>query len=213
MKITPKIRPIDPQHPHADLIDAAVRVLKDGGVIGFPTGSLYGLGADALNTDAVDRVFTIKQRPSVKPLLILVPDRKVVFELAAEVPPAAERLMDRFWPGRVTIVFKAFPELPSNLTAGTGRIGIRLPGHPVARALVSAFGRPITGTSANLSGQGGCHRIAELDPKLIEQLDLVLDAGPLKEGIGSTVVDIIGAEPIVRREGVVSKQAILAAVC
>ena len=212
MKITPKIRPIDPQHPHADLIDAAVRLLENGGVIAFPTGSLYGLGADALNTDAVERVFTIKRRPLDKPLLILVPDRAVVFDLAAEVTPAAKRLMDRFWPGRVTIVFKAFPELPSNLIAGTGKIGIRLPGHPVARALVSAFGRPITGTSANLFGQGGCHHIDELDAMLIEQLDLVLDAGLLKEGIGSTVVDITGAEPIVIREGVVSKQAILAAV-
>ena len=212
MKITPKIRPIDPQHPHADLIDAAVRLLENGGVIAFPTGSLYGLGADALNTDAVERVFTIKRRPLDKPLLILVPDRAVVFDLAAEVTPAAKRLMDRFWPGRVTIVFKALSVLPANLTAGSGKIGIRLPGHPVAKALVAAFGRPITGTSANPSGHKGCHQIAELDPKLIEQLALVLDAGSLKEGIGSTVVDITGAEPIVIREGVVSKQAILAAV-
>jgi len=212
LKITPKIRPIDPQHPHADLIDAAVRLLENGGVIAFPTGSLYGLGADALNTDAVERVFTIKRRPLDKPLLILVPDRAVVFDLAAEVTPAAKRLMDRFWPGRVTIVFKALSVLPANLTAGSGKIGIRLPGHPVAKALVAAFGRPITGTSANPSGHKGCHQIAELDPKLIEQLALVLDAGSLKEGIGSTVVDITGAEPIVIREGVVSKQAILAAV-
>jgi L-threonylcarbamoyladenylate synthase len=182
-------------------------------VIAFPTGSLYGLGADALNVGAVERVYTIKRRPPDKPLLILIPDRSVVFDLAAEVPPAAKRLMDRFWPGRVTIVFKALPVLPANLTAGSGKIGIRLPGHPVAKALATAFGRPITGTSANPSGHKGCHRIAELDPKLIEQLDLVLDAGPLKEGIGSTVVDITGAEPIVIREGLVSKQAILAAVC
>ena len=213
MKITPKIHPIDPHNPRADLIDAAVRVLKDGGVIGFPTASLYGLGAAALNTGAVDRVFTIKQRPFVKPLLILVPDRTVVSNLVTELPPVATRLMDRFWPGQVTIVFKALPVLPTNLTAGTGKIGIRLAGHPVARALVSAFGRPITGTSANLSGQGGCHHVDELDAMLIEQLDLVLDAGPLEEGIGSTVVDITGAEPIVIREGVVSKQAILEAVC
>ena len=213
MKITPKIGAIDPLHHQADLIDTAVRILESGGVIVFPTGSLYGLGADALNGGAVDRVFAIKMRAADKPLLILVPGRKVVFDLAAEVPPPAKRLMDRFWPGQVTIVFKALPGLPANLTAGTGKIGIRLPGHPVARALVSAFGRPITGTSANLSGQGGCHHIGELAAPLIKQLDLVLDAGPLKEGIGSTVVDITGAEPIVIREGVVSKQAILAAVC
>ena len=213
MKITPKICPIDPLHPHADLIDAAVQILERGGVIAFPTGSLYGLGADAFNVGAVERVFTIKRRPPDKPLLILVPDRDVVFDLAAEVTPAAKRLMDRFWPGRITIVFKALSVLPANLTAGSGKIGIRLPGHPVAKALVAAFGRPITGTSANPSGRKGCHRIAELDPKLIEQLDLVLDAGPLKEGIGSTVVDITGAEPIVIREGVVSKKTILAPEC
>jgi L-threonylcarbamoyladenylate synthase len=212
LKITPKIRPIDPQHPNSDLIDAAVRFLEKGGVIAFPTGSLYGLGADALNTGAIDRVFAIKMRPPDKPLLILVPDRAVVSDLAAEVPAAAKRLMDRFWPGRVTIVFKALSDLPANLTAGSGKIGIRLPGHPVAKALVAALGRPITGTSANPSGHKGCHRIAELDPKLIEQLDLVLDAGQLKEGIGSTVIDITGAGPIVIREGVVSKRAILAAV-
>ena len=213
MKITPKIRPIDTAHPDADLIDASIQLLANGGVIAFPTGCLYGLGADALNAGAVERVFTIKRRPPGKPLLVLVPDRKGVFELAAEVPAAAKRLMDRFWPGRVTIVFKALSVLPANLTAGSSKIGIRLPGHPVAKALVAAFGHPITGTSANPSGHKGCHRIAELDPQLIEQLDLVLDAGPLKEGIGSTVVDITGAEPIVIREGGVSKRAILAAVC
>ena len=110
MKITPKIGAIDPLHPQADLIDTAVRILKRGGVIAFPTGSLYGLGADALNAGAVDRVFAIKMRAPDKPLLVLVPDRKVVFDLATEVPPAAKRLMDRFWPGQVTIVFQALPD-------------------------------------------------------------------------------------------------------
>jgi L-threonylcarbamoyladenylate synthase len=208
----PRIVAIDPQQPQADLIAAAATLLERGGVIAFPTGSLYGLGADALNAGAVERVFTIKRRPPDKPLLILVPDRAVVVDLAVEVPAAAIRLMDRFWPGQVTIVLNALPGLPSNLTAGTGRIGIRLPGHPVARALVAAFGGHITGTSANLSGRGGCHRIDEIDPQLLRQLDLVIDAGQLKEGIGSTVVDVTGAEPIVIREGVVSRRAILAAV-
>ena len=100
MKLTPKIGAIDPLQPQADLIDTAVRILESGGVIGFPTGSLYGLGADALNAVAVDHVFAIKMRAPDKPLLILIPDRKVVFDLAAELPPAAKRLMDRFWPGR-----------------------------------------------------------------------------------------------------------------
>ena len=212
MKATPEIHPVDPLHPAAEPIEAAVRVLASGGVIAFPTGCLYGLGADALRAAAVDRVFAVKNRPADKPLLVLVPERRFVFDLAVEVPPEAQKLMDRFWPGKVTIIFKARGGLPANLTAGTGKIGIRLPGHPVAAALVAAFGRPITGTSANLSGQKGCHEVAELDPLLIARLDLVLDAGQLNQGSGSTVVDISGVEPVVLREGAVSQPAILAAV-
>lgn len=212
MKITPEIHFVDPLHPAAGPIDAAVRVLADGGVLAFPTGCLYGLGADAMKAAAVERVFAIKNRPADNPLLVLVPERQTVFNLAAEVPTVAHKLMDRFWPGQVTIVFKARAGLPANLTAGTGKIGIRLPGHPVAAALVAAFGRPITGTSANLSGREGCHDIEELDPLLMAQLDLVLDAGSLNQGVGSTVVDISEDELVVLREGVVSQAAILAAV-
>jgi L-threonylcarbamoyladenylate synthase len=211
LKISPKIRSIDARQPQADLIGLAVNILEGGGVIVFPTAFLYGLGADALNAGAVERVFALKKRPPDKPLLILVPDRGLVDRLAVEVPTAATRLMDRFWPGRVTIVFRARAILPANLTAGSGKIGIRLPGHPVAAALVRAFGRPVTGTSANLSGHGGCHRVDALEPKLIAGLDLVIDAGELRKGVGSTVVDVTGGEPVVVREGGISEEAVLAA--
>ena len=190
----------------------AVDILNHGGIIAFPTQGLYGLGADAFLRGAVDRVFTIKKRATGNPLLVLVPNRDAVCEVAAEVPSTALTLMDRFWPGRVTIILNALPRLPENLVAGTGRIGVRVSGHPVARTLVSTFGRPITGTSANISGRAGCHRIQDLDREIVAQLDLVLDAGPLAGGPGSTVIDVTGNRPVIIREGVVSRQEILAAL-
>lgn len=212
LRIISNIESIDPRLPLPGQVAAAVDILDRGGVIVFPTQGLYGLGADALNALAVDRIFAIKQRAFGNPLLVLVPERDAVCDVASEVPPAAIRLMDRFWPGRVTIVLKALSRLPNNLVAGTGRIGVRVPGHPVARTLVSQFGRPITGTSANISGRPGCHRIRDLDPQVARQVDWILDAGHLAGGKGSTVVDVTGRTPIIIREGAVSKQKVRAAL-
>jgi L-threonylcarbamoyladenylate synthase len=114
--------------------------------------------------------------------------------------------MNAFWPGGLTIILESRPELPDLLTGKTGKIGIRVPRHPMASALVNAFDGPLTGTSANLSGRPGCSQIDDLDPQLIQQLDVVLDAGPLKGGVGSTVVDATSDPPLVLREGAVSKQ-------
>lgn len=196
--------------PQPKLIARAVEVIRGGGVVCFPTRCLYGLGADAFNPAAVERVFEIKQRPPGLPLLVLISRPEQIEELAAKVTPAARLLMERFWPGRLTLVLDARPEVPPRLTAGTGKIGVRLAAHPVARALVEAFGRPLTGTSANLSGGGGCRRIAELDPWITGQVQLILDAGDSKGGVGSTVVDVTGESPTMIREGEVSRPEILA---
>lgn len=212
LRITSKIESIDSRSPQLETLATAVEILKRGGVIGFPTQGIYGLGADALNSVAVDKVFVIKQRAPDNPLLVLVPDRDAVYGVAAEVPPAALRLMDRFWPGRVTIVLKALPQLPENLVAGTGRIGVRVPGHPVVKTLVAMLAKPMTGTSANISGRSGCHRIEDLDRRVASQLDLILDAGLLAGGRGSTVVDVTGPSAVIIREGAVSRQEILNAL-
>jgi L-threonylcarbamoyladenylate synthase len=178
----------------------------------FPTRCLYGLAADAFNAAAVERVFEIKQRPPEMPLLVLISRAEQLAELAERVPQAAQFLMQRFWPGRLTLVLDARPGLPARLTAGTGKIGIRLAANPVARALAEAVAQPITGTSANLSGESGCRQIGELDPRIARQVDLILDGGSLKGGVGSTVVDVTGAAPLVIREGEVSRLEILAAL-
>ncbi len=201
---------INPEHPDTQSIQKASTIIKQGGVIAFPTRCLYGLGADAFNPEAVDRIFKIKQRPTEKPILILIDDPIRLERLVTRVSGTALTIMDRFWPGKVTLVFEARAEVPPYLTADSGKIGVRLPGHPVASSLVRELQGPITGTSANVSGRPGCHQIGDLPPEVTEKLDLILDAGPLKGGRGSTVVDVTGQVPQVLREGEVSLQDIIA---
>jgi len=203
---------VNPRAPQPESIGRAAKVICAGGVVCFPTRCLYGLGADALNEAAVERVFDIKERPANMPLLVLITRLDQLAGLAKSIPRIAQTLMERFWPGRLTLVLEAGPGLPPRLTAGTRKIGIRLAAHPVAQALAEAVGRPITGTSANLSGGAGCRQIAELDPRIARQVGLILDGGPLKGGVGSTVVDVTGEAPVVIREGEVSKPEILAAI-
>ena len=191
------------------MIQEAAALIRKGGVMAFPTRCLYGLGADAFNPDAVNRIFEIKQRPAKNPILILIDDPNRLKSLVTHISEAAKAISKRFWPGRVTLVFNASAKVPGTLTAGTGKIGIRLAGHPVAAALVRAVQGPITGTSANVSGFPGCHQIEDLHPTVAEQLDFILDAGPLKGGQGSTVVDVCGDIPRVLREGAVSKRDIM----
>jgi L-threonylcarbamoyladenylate synthase len=209
MRFKSKIVQIDPQHPADAAIMKAVAAVRAGGVIAFPTRCLYGLGADAFNAGAVERIFEIKQRSPHNPILILIDQTSRLERLVAHVSPAAARIMDHFWPGRITLVFKAGEAVPPYLTAGSGKIGIRLPGHPVAAALVRALQIPLTGTSANLSGRPGCRRIKDLEFQIAGKLDLILDAGPLKGGVGSTVVDVTVDPPIVLREGEISGAEIM----
>ncbi len=204
------IRSIEPQQPQPDLIREAADVIQRGGVVGFPTRCLYGLGADALNSAAVNRIVELKQRPSGNPILVLIGHTSQLQPLVKRIPALASDLIDHYWPGKITLVFEAADMLPVNLTAGSGKIGIRMPGHAVARALVNAVKGPITGTSANLSGSPGCFRVSDLEPQVARGLDLILDAGDLKGGAGSTVVDVSEDEMQILREGEISAQELFA---
>jgi len=200
---------VNPQHPSDAAITQAVAAVRAGGVIAFPTRCLYGLGADAFNAEAVGRIFGIKERSPRNPILILIDRTSRLDQLVSEVPPVAVRIMNHFWPGRITLVFKASEAVPHYLTAGTDKIGIRLPGHPVAATLVNALQTPLTGTSANLSGKSGCRRIEDLEKQIADKLDLILDAGTLNGGIGSTVVDVTIEPPEILREGEISGAEIM----
>ena len=203
------IRKINSQKPETEIIKEAAAVIKQGGVIVFPTRCLYGLGADAMNPDAVERIIEIKQRPQDNPILVLIDSDNQLEMLVEKIPSAADAIMEAFWPGRVTLVFDARDTLPDSLTAQTGKIGVRLPGHPVAAAMVRQVKGPLTGTSANLSGRPGCYRLPDLDPQIAGQVDLVLDAGTLQGGAGSTVVDVTEEPPRILREGEVTASQIL----
>ena len=203
---------LEPVNPDPNIIAEAAKAIRGGGIIIFPTQCLYGIGADAFNTDAIQRIYTLKRRSPDKPILILVSDRSIVADLIQSLPAVAHKIMDHFWPGNITLVLNAASVLPDSLTAFTGKIGIREVGHPVPRAITSAVKGPITGTSANWAGHRGVCSISELPSQILEEVDLILDSGELKGGVGSTVVDVTQSPHQILREGKVSARQILAAL-
>ena len=181
------------------------QVILQGGVAAFPTETFYGLGADARNEEALQKIFQIKGREENKPLLLLIADRDWLSGLVRNIPPAAGRLMEKFWPGPLTLVFEASPRLSALLTGGTGTVGVRLSPHPVAQALIRAVGRAITATSANLSGQPSASVAAEVFRALGNRVDAILDGGQTPGGLGSTVLDVSSPAPRIIRRGVISQ--------
>jgi L-threonylcarbamoyladenylate synthase len=194
---------VDASSPAPAALETATRVLRSGGLVAFPTETFYGLGARALDPVAVARIFEAKGRPETKPLLVLVDSLAMVHRVAGEVPARAHRLMSRYWPGALTLVLLAHADLPTMLTAGTGTIGVRLSGHPVARALVAAAGEPVTAPSANLHGAASPRTADEVILSLGTGVDLVLDAGPTPGGPASTVLDLTRTPAVVLRAGAV----------
>jgi len=186
--------------------DEAARILRDGGVIAMPTDSFYALGACVFNERAVRRVCAIKGQREAKPILVLIGDRSQLDALVSCVPPAAAVLMDRFWPGPLTIVLPASPRLPAALTAGTGTVGVRLPALSRLAALLRAAG-PLTGTSANRSGAPPARSAREVEHGLGQDVDLILDGGPASATLPSTVVEATDTVRVIR-EGPIARTTI-----
>ncbi len=189
-------------------IQEAAKVILSGGVVAVPTESFYGLAVHALDEKAIERLFAVKRRREDNPVLILIPSKEGLSSYVTEVYEKDRKLMERFWPGGLTMVFFAGPILPRSLTAGTGKIGVRLSSHPVPTELARAVGAPITGTSANRSGQPPCSTAEEVMEALGEDIDLILDGGKTAGGKGSTVLDVTTDPPVVVREGIVSRDAL-----
>jgi L-threonylcarbamoyladenylate synthase len=187
-------------------IKQASQLILQGGVVAFPTETFYGLGADAGDVVALQKVFQIKGREENKPLLLLVAGRTWVQDLVKKISPAAEALIERFWPGPLTLVFEASAHLPPILTANTGKVGLRVSSHPVTQALVQAVGRAITGTSANLSGQASPSLAAQVSQALGRKVDAILDGGKTAGGLGSTVLDVSAVLPKIIRQGAISQE-------
>lgn len=200
--MTPEVLKVDPAHPEAAALQRGAAALAGGRLVAYPTETFYGLGAAALDTAAVRRIFEVKGRPASKPVLVLV-DSVEMAERVATVSAPARRLMTRHWPGALTLVLPARPPVPEAITAGTGTIGVRLSPHPVAQGLVRAFGGPVTAPSANRSGQSPPTTADAVVRDFDGAIALVLDGGPTGGGLPSTVLDVTVDPPRVIRQGAV----------
>ncbi|MFC5380616.1 L-threonylcarbamoyladenylate synthase [Aquipuribacter nitratireducens] len=184
-------------------VAAAAALLRAGGLVAFPTETVYGLGAHALDERAVRRVFAVKGRPADNPLIVHVASLDEVGAVAASVPDGARRLAERYWPGPLTLVLAARPEVPAVTRGGRDSIAVRVPAHPLALDLLRAAAVPVAAPSANRSGRPSPTTAAHVRADLGDDVDAVLDGGPCEVGVESTVVDARGAVPVVLREGAV----------
>jgi L-threonylcarbamoyladenylate synthase len=197
-----EIMRIDSAQPPRQLINKAAEVIEKGGVIIYPTETLYGLGANPLDTEAMKKLYAIKGREKAKPIPFLIKDQEMLETLVEDVPPIGRQLMERYWPGPLTLIFRAAKGLTPPLRGKGDTIGLRISAHPVAQLIVDAVDAPLTSTSANPTGEENL-----TDPQMIEetfgdQVDLIIDGGEVS-GIGSTVVDLTTTPPTVLREGMI----------
>ncbi|MBW6485991.1 MAG: threonylcarbamoyl-AMP synthase [Syntrophobacterales bacterium] len=195
---------IDPRNPDQEKLAEAVAVLRDGGVVAYPTETFYALGAAANNENAVEKIFNIKGRAFNNPLAVIVAAENDLLPLVAEIPNGAKILMKRFWPGPLTMVFGAAPAVSPRLTAGTGKIGIRISSHPIAAMLARELGAPLTATSANRSGEAEQDTAAGVESSLGALPDLIIEGGATPGGAGSTILDVTVFPFRILREGAVS---------
>jgi len=181
----------------------AVEILKKGGIVAYPTDTVYGLGADPLNKRAVDRIYRVKKRPYNQPLPLLLADKSDLSKVAGVLPDIVWKLAGRFWPGGLTLVLKKSSWVPGFVTAGGDSIAVRVPNHDVPIALAQGLGSPIIGTSANISGKPSPITANEAREQLGKEVDLIIDGGRCPGGIDSTVLDVSGQVPVLIREGAI----------
>ncbi len=183
-------------------IEKGVKILQKGGVIAFPTDTVYGLGADAFNSTAVERIYEIKNRPKHRQLPLLIADVEQLTTLAKPIPEIAWFLARRFWPGGLTLVLSKTDSLPVYLASGP-TMAVRVPNHPVCLALIQHLGNPIIGTSANISGQPTALTAEEVGQQLGGKIDLIINGGKCPGGKESTVVDVTHEAPVILRQGII----------
>jgi len=200
MKKTIVLR-VNAENPQIEVIRTAADIIKKGGLVAFPTETVYGLGADALNPDAVKEIYAAKMRPPDNPIIVHIARKEDVYKLAVDIPKSGEKLIDIFWPGPLTLVLKASNIVPRVTTGGLDTIAIRMPKHEVALALIREAGRPIAAPSANLAGRPSPTLAEHVLQDLFGRIDAILDAGPTNIGVESTVLDLSCNPPQILRPG------------
>ncbi|MFO0664640.1 MAG: L-threonylcarbamoyladenylate synthase [Polyangiaceae bacterium] len=202
------IREVSPDHPSAEVIDEAVRLLEAGSLVAFPTETVYGLGACAFDENAVKQVFAAKGRPGTHPLIVHVPDVTTAKTLAKHWPEGATKVAESLWPGGITLVLERSHLVSDAITGGGDTVAIRCPAHPVALSLLRALGKPIAAPSANRHKHVSPTTAAHVAKSLGDAVSLILDGGPCAEGMESTVLDLTTEVPEILRPGAVSAEAI-----
>ncbi|MBQ9562779.1 MAG: threonylcarbamoyl-AMP synthase [Lachnospiraceae bacterium] len=201
-----KYQVIDLNHyTEADLAEAG-RIICEGGLVAFPTETVYGLGADALQEEAARKIYAAKGRPSDNPLIVHITKMEDLEALAEEVPECARKLAEAFWPGPLTMVFPKKPAVPYGTTGGLDTVAVRMPSHPLARDLIRVSGRFLAAPSANASGRPSPTRASHVKDDLDGRIDMILDGGEVNIGLESTVVDVTGEVPTILRPGYVTQE-------
>jgi len=190
------------------ILTRAVEILSGGGIIAYPTETFYGLGADATNQKAIEKIFAVKGRDFKNPISLIVGNSDAVFTLVRDIPESAKKLMASFWPGALTIVFAASDKISPLLTAGSGKIGLRVSSHPIALKIVQKLKRPLTATSANLSGAPECSLASDVADQIGDKIDAIVDWGKTKGDKASTIIDVTCDPPVILREGAISRKEI-----
>ncbi len=206
-----KVFRIDPENPSAEVMNLAATVLRDGGIVVFPTETVYGIGASARSCFGPQEIIEIKVRPLEKPLPWLVEDEGALDIYGVDVPDYARNLGKAFWPGALTLVVKASDEVGKDFRADDDTVALRSPDHEVVMELIQASGGPIIATSANTSGQPAPGTFDEVEERIIAAADVVLDGGETAHRKASTVIDCTGAEPVIIREGAIPTEEVLVA--
>ncbi|MGI6678049.1 MAG: L-threonylcarbamoyladenylate synthase [Dehalobacterium sp.] len=199
---------LNPDHIDRDALKKGALLLKQGEVVAFPTETVYGLGANALDPRAVDKIFAAKGRPGDNPLIVHVAHPDQAISLTAEISPEAQALMERFWPGPLTLIFPKSPIIPANVTGGLDTVALRMPQHPIALGLIQEAGVPIAAPSANLSGKPSPTEGEHVWADLMGKIPLILDGGEAQLGVESTVLDLTVHPPVILRPGGVTLEEI-----
>ena len=198
--------------PTKENIEKAAKIIRDGGLVAFPTETVYGLGADAMNADAVGRIYEAKGRPSDNPMIVHISRASDIGQMTRMLSPQIVEIIDNFWPGPLTIVVKKRPEVPDRTTGGLDTVAVRLPDNEIAQALISASCCPIAAPSANLSGGPSPTRAKDVIADMMGRVDAIIEGDDCRVGIESTVLDLSGEEPTILRPGIITAEAIEAAL-
>ena len=198
---------VDLRQPEAmEIIRTAAKILQEGGLVAFPTETVYGLGGNGLDGAACEKIYIAKGRPSDNPLILHISEFEELQPIVREISPAAQKLMDAFWPGPLTIAFPKSGIVPEKATGGLDTVAVRFPNHPVARAIIHAAGLPIAAPSANSSGKPSPTRASHVEFDLNGKIDMIVDGGAAEWGLESTIVDVSGEVPMILRPGAITKE-------